>query len=91
MHTFPDLNSIFFLPVVVVVCLYAHIHVIGVSCTGKSGSGIGDLGCGILFGEEGVSIDRKICCLIFRGKMMPLISMRMLHETCSASPDLKSS
>ena len=52
MHTFPDLNSIFSLPVVVVVCLYAHV--IGVTCTGKSGWGIGDRGCGIPFwGEEG--------------------------------------
>ena len=48
--------------------------------------GIWDVGS--LFGEEGVSIDRKICCLIFRGKMMPLIFMRALHETCSTSPDL---
>ena len=53
--------------------------------------GIGDVGS--LFGGrgEGVSIDRKICCLIFSGKMMPPISMCMLHETCSTSPDLKSS
>ena len=53
--------------------------------------GIGDVGS--LFGGrgEGVSIDCKICCLIFRGKMMPPISMHMLHETCSTSPDLKSS
>ena len=47
MHIFPYLNSIFSLPVVVVVCLDAHV--IGVSCTGKSGSGIGDRGCGIPF------------------------------------------
>ena len=51
--------------------------------------GIGDVGS--LFGGEGVSIDRQICCLIYRGKMMPSISMSMLHETCSTSPDLKSS
>ena len=77
MHTFPDLNSIFSLPVVVVVCFYAHIHVIAVSCTGKSGSGT-NWGSGMwdpfLGGRgEGVSIHRKICCIIFRGKMMPLI------------------
>ena len=45
---------------------------------------IGDVGS--LFGGgggEGVSIDRKICCLIFRGKMMPPISILMLRETCS--------
>ena len=47
MHTFPGLNSIFSLLVVVVVCLYAHV--IGVTCTGKSGWGIGDRGCGIPF------------------------------------------
>ena len=78
-------------PVGVVVCLYAHIHVIGVSCNGKSGSGVRDRGCGIPFWGEGVSIDRKICCLVYRGKMMPSISMSMLHESCSTSPDLKSS
>ena len=53
--------------------------------------GIGDVGS--LFGGkgEGVSIDRKICCLILGKKMMPAISMRMLHETSSTSHDLKSS
>ena len=51
MHTFPGLNSIFSLPVVVVVCLYAHV--IGVTCTGKSGWGIGDRGCGTPFWGEG--------------------------------------
>ena len=60
MHTFPDLNSIFSLPVAVVVCLYVHIHVIGVSCTGKSGSGIGDRGCGSLFAGEGGRVFRFI-------------------------------
>ena len=47
-------------PVVVVVCLYAHIHVIGVSCAGKSGSGIGDRGCGIPFWGGGARVFRLI-------------------------------
>ena len=53
MHTFPDLNSIFSLPVVVVVCLYAHIHVIGfLVLENQDGElGIGDVGS--LFGGEG--------------------------------------
>ena len=71
MHTFPELNSIFSLPVVVVVCLYARIHVIGVSCTGKSGSGIGDRGCGIPFWGGGGRVFRliaKFAALFLGGK-----------------------
>ena len=67
MHTFPDLNSI--LPVVVVVChrgfvywLYWKIRI------GNWGSGMWDPFLGGRWGGGGVSIDRKICCLIFREK-----------------------
>ena len=91
MHTFPDLNSIFSLPVVVVVCLYAHV--IGVTCTGKSGWGIGDGGCGIFFGGKGrvFRLIAKFAALFLGKKVMRAISMRMLHETSSTSRDLKSS
>ena len=53
--------------------------------------GIGDVGP-LFWGKgEGVSIDRKIAVLFLGKKMMPAISMRMLHETSSTSHDLKSS
>ena len=55
---------------------------------GNWGSGMWDL----FWGKgEGVSIDRKIAVLFLGKKMMPAISMRMLHETSSTSRDLKSS
>ena len=87
MHTFPDLNSI--LPVVVVVChqgfvywLYWKIRM------GNWGSGMWDP----FFRERGVfRLIAKFAVLFLGKKMMPAISMRMLHETSSTSYDLKSS
>lgn len=67
MHTFPDLNSISSL-VVVVVFVYWVLF------TGRPGSGFGDQGCKIPFSGgdgEGVLIDGKICCLIFEEEMTP--------------------
>ena len=54
--------------------------------------GIGDVGS--LFGGKGGGVFRLIAkfAVLFLGKkMMPAISMRMLHETSSTSHDLKSS
>ena len=90
MHTFPDLNSIFSLPVVVVVChrgfvywLYWKIRM------GNWGSGMWDPflgGRGRVF-----RLIAKFAVLFLGKKMMPAISMRMLHETSSTLRDLKSS
>ena len=51
--------------------------------------GIGDVGS--LFGGRVFRLIAKFAALFIGGKMMPSISMSMLHETCSTLPDLKSS
>ena len=55
--------------------------------------GIGDVGS--LFGGNGgggvFRLIAKFAVLFLGKKMMPAISMRMLHETSSTSHDLKSS
>ena len=87
MHTFPDLNSIFSLPVVVVVChpgfVYWKIRM------GNWGSGMWDPFLGGM--GRAFRLIAKFAVLFLGKKMMPAISMRMLHETSSTSHDLKSS
>ena len=90
MHTFPDLNSI--LPVVVVVFhrgfvywLYWKIRM------GNWGSGMWDPFLGGRGGGGVFRLIAKFAVLFLGKKMMPAISMRMLHETSSTSHDLKSS
>ena len=59
------------------------------------GGGLGGGGGGLLFGGGGgggvFRLIAKFAVLLLGKKMMPAISMRMLHETSSTSHDLKSS